>query len=869
MKIGVILIILIFALLTNAEVINVPEDHETIQRAIDASEDGDSIFVDEGEYFENINFNGKAIAVIGNPDDPNDVIINGGGEHTGATFHSQEGNDSILRGFIIINCVRTQRFGSGISCYNGSSPTLSDLIISNNIDGDGIGTLLDCNPILENIIVEDNNGPGIHHEVNSDGFVRISNCIIRNNEGTGLICTGARVQMDHTLISGNIGENAGGVYLGASIGNVFNNVSIILNRATVEDQDGGINFSIFERGSTNTLVMVSSIVFDNIPTQVGLRRHLQGGNPSTLRVEYCDIEGGREDIEVRFGNRVEWVEGNIDEDPLFVDPDEGDYHLTEDSPCIDAGDPNGPEDPDGTRADMGAYYFHQRIPDEDGILHVPDEYETIQGAIDASEDGDSIFVDEGEYFENINFNGKAIVITGRPNGHHDVIINGDSSGTVVTFNNDEAETSQLIGLTIANGFSEGNGGGINCEDSNPTFIDLWIRDNYAQVRGGGISCEPNSSPDIINCTVTRNEAGSGGGGIWCGDNSNPEIYGSSINRNSAVWNGGGINMYIDCNPVILQSNIYQNSAGLNGGGLIVSEGCSPVITQSFFTENRSTNSGGGIAVERGADVSLTGCLILDNNSDGAGDGIAALENSSMRLINCIIAWEPEDYLYYPLFCSASDVDMVNSIIYGFSALEISFDPDSGASSLDIAYCNIGGRDSVALDPNGNGQIEFIAGTISADPRFLSPVEGDYSLREDSPCIDAGTAFFVWEEDTLVDISENEYRGNAPDMGVFESWYNNDIDLLSPNVPSEFNISSIYPNPFNSSTTIHFSLPIQQKITVNIFDISGRLIETIYDDFKQEGHQSIAWNADNIGSGIYFVQIQTDKEIKTAKLIVIK
>jgi hypothetical protein len=51
--------------------------------------------------------------------------------------------------------------------------------------------------------------------------------------------------------------------------------------------------------------------------------------------------------------------GNIDEDPLFVDPGNGNYHLQSNSPCIDAGDPASPLDPDSTVADMGAYYFHQ------------------------------------------------------------------------------------------------------------------------------------------------------------------------------------------------------------------------------------------------------------------------------------------------------------------------------------------------------------------------------------------------------------------------------------------------------------------------------------------------------------------------------
>ncbi len=51
--------------------------------------------------------------------------------------------------------------------------------------------------------------------------------------------------------------------------------------------------------------------------------------------------------------------GNINDTPMFVNASEDNYHLTSASPCIDAGDPSSPPDPDGTRADMGAYYFDQ------------------------------------------------------------------------------------------------------------------------------------------------------------------------------------------------------------------------------------------------------------------------------------------------------------------------------------------------------------------------------------------------------------------------------------------------------------------------------------------------------------------------------
>ncbi|MCF7867662.1 MAG: T9SS type A sorting domain-containing protein [Candidatus Cloacimonetes bacterium] len=60
--------------------------------------------------------------------------------------------------------------------------------------------------------------------------------------------------------------------------------------------------------------------------------------------------------------------GEIHQDPFFVDPVNGDYHLQSNSPCIDAGDPYLPFDPDGTISDIGAYYYHQNSENDDNVI---------------------------------------------------------------------------------------------------------------------------------------------------------------------------------------------------------------------------------------------------------------------------------------------------------------------------------------------------------------------------------------------------------------------------------------------------------------------------------------------------------------------
>ncbi|MHC4946306.1 MAG: right-handed parallel beta-helix repeat-containing protein, partial [Planctomycetota bacterium] len=143
-------------------------------------------------------------------------------------------------------------------------------------------------------------------------------------------------------------------------------------------------------------------------------------------------------------------------------------------------------------------------------VYVPDNYPTIQAAIDASSNGDTIIVRSGTYVENIDFVGKAIVVTSE-DGPALTVIDGNQSGSVVVFINDEEADSVLQGFTITNG-SAVNGGGVRCENSGPTLHDDLIISNFAS-QGGGMHNQ-NADPRLKNCTLSGNSSGTSAGGIY-------------------------------------------------------------------------------------------------------------------------------------------------------------------------------------------------------------------------------------------------------------------------------------------------------------------------------------------------------------------
>ena len=83
--------------------------------------------------------------------------------------------------------------------------------------------------------------------------------------------------------------------------------------------------------------LVNCILWNDLPQEIYF---YEGSYPNSITISYSDIQGGEAGIETNNNGTVNWLEGNIDEDPLFVGTGEHTYSLLEDSPCIDAGIPD-------------------------------------------------------------------------------------------------------------------------------------------------------------------------------------------------------------------------------------------------------------------------------------------------------------------------------------------------------------------------------------------------------------------------------------------------------------------------------------------------------------------------------------------------
>ena len=365
---------------------------------------------------------------------------------------------------------------------------------------------------------------------------------------------------------------------------------------------------------------------------------------------------------------------------------------------------------------------------EASVLNVPQDYPTIQAAINAAVNGDTVTVGPGTYVENINFHGKAITVTSAQ-GPSQTVIDGGALDSVATFTSGEGSGSVLYGFTLRNGRSDsstpgfGDGGGVRIQSASPTITNNVVTENTA-CNGLGISVRF-SSALIQGNTINRNvrqgcSGGTGGGGIQVVGAGAAKIIGNVISDHVMTsGDGGGIALFAAGTPTIQGNVISGNTAS----------GLSPCAR------------GGGISMFNNSDADIIGNLIV-GNSAGCGGGIQWLVPSGARgplLVNNTIA-NNDAALGSGFYADGFDggVKLFNNIVVpnpGQTAVwcTTSFDLTPPAFQSNDVFApsamRYGGSCTDQTGANGN---------ISADPLFIDSADGNYNLQMASPVIDAGT-----------------------------------------------------------------------------------------------------------------------------------
>ncbi len=566
---------------------------------------------------------------------------------------------------------------------------------------------------------------------------------------------------------------------------------------------------------------------------------------------------------------------------------------------------------------------HESEPKPGNVLRVPQDYSSIQAAINASQNGDTVLVSEGVYYENINYKGKGIVVTSKfiqtKNWQtvRNTIIDGSKcenkdTASTVQFLNLEDSTAVLEGFTITGGtgtkymFPNGNGSKPWQEGAGVVmhFSSAVVRNNYITKNtmtpkpgvtngGGGGIASMYGSPKIYNNVIVSNVSGYAGGIVlnWSGGTIKNNIVFHNIGGTSG-GNGGIMCWYVPKNSALVENNTIVGNISLTTAGgidIMVNDAATiPVVKNNIVWGNRQA-SGGQI---RNPQYSFYN-NVEDYSSGTNISSFPQFQDSTFILSEtspCIDNGDPAD-IY-------SDIE--NPVISG-KALP----PSKGNLRNDIgAFGGTLSRSLMQIDVSDiytPSKTHNLLGQTGKEGIYRIELINfsSHSIRIDSLSVQNKNIFKVSSKldvhfdksNRILGVLENDtisVNYNPVTAGAINDTikvYHNVPGISNPmripiklsvtavgvneenSLPNEFKLLQNVPNPFNPSTRIMFNVARKSNVTLKIYDILGRVVDNLINEEMEAGEYQVTWNPKNgICSGVYLVNIVADNFRDTKKMI---
>jgi predicted outer membrane repeat protein len=578
----------------------------------------------------------------------NCTLISNNAAQRGGGIFSDEGIESTL-----INCsfqMNSSQLGGGLYCDDGGVIDFIDCSFSGNIAESGGGAYHDhsngshsyesCEFTNNEATLGDGGGIYVVDVSWQFGFSLI-NCTLNNNSantsGGGIyILEGYLTLTDCSFINNTATNGGGGLYgmgefddcefsdnstsNGDGGGIFLSNHSSLTNCTLVSNNAAQMGGGIFSDDKDSTLI---NCTFQMNSSQLG------GGFGVFGQYSETDFVGCS-------------FNGNIAESGGGIYTSDVNLTLTDTILCE-----NIPQNIDGDYSNGGGNcvavscddFDDDGWPDDcspyEGTILVPQDYPTIQSAVEAAGNWDEIIIGPGTYTTNsnsgpvINTLGKQIWIHSS-DGPEVTFIDGEDSRICIQCVSGETAKTIIEGFTITNGYASLDGGGMFISNSSPTLTNCTFTGNSANLYGGGMYNQY-SSPTLTNCTFKNNTAIKISGGGMYNKYSDPTLTDCTFTGNTANSGGGGMDNYYS-DPTLTNCTFTSNNAGSGSG--MYNHNSSPTLTNCTFTGNSANNYGGGMHNYFDSSPTLNDCTFTNNAAADIGGGMINSWDCSPTLTNC-------------------------------------------------------------------------------------------------------------------------------------------------------------------------------------------------------------------------------------------
>jgi len=775
---------------------------------------------------------------------------------------------------IIIRISNAQR-GGGMCVYNQASVQFTAVELDSNTAAASGGGVLCSNSsslVLNDAVVTHNRTTDIDNGTGGAFYC---------NEDAAITLTDAVVAFNESHYSSVFHQLAGSL----ALNNVLihsNNCNPSTTTCILKGRSEFVNATITRNIRPIAVDLNAGVTFRNcILWNAGILEVVAGDAPGNIvvSVSYTDFDEGERGIADSDSIRVDWGDGNLNADPLFVDPDSLDFHLTAASPCIDAGSPDDEPDTDGSPPDLGALPFLYGTVE--GLIHDAANGEPVEGCT-LTNGTDVSAVSDGRGFYRF-----------RPVG----VELFDLTAVAAGYNAAVSEDLQVdVGEVIEVDFN------LVCGVLSPSVENLTLT-----LRHGDEGVVPflvtNTGVGELSFTVKPELSGDNYAEPWADLLTMPvseavqdtRIYGAVFTGDRFFVAGDGNNnprFYIfDRDGGFVESLPQPHCEGLSRGmkdldwdgqllwGSINDSvfGFTPDLETMYSFPMTSVGYNYIACNPHDATIWLTS--ITAGYIEFTYDGELVREIPRLGVRNYGLTYWAEDPDGCPLYVN---VHPVNGIYWLYK-----INPETGemmtveeAGSENVAE---GLGISIATDylPY-NWTLLRVVNSLGGDFLEIFELAGDthwMSVAPDEGALASGGEMEMLLRLNAGDLAEGDWRGNL----AFNHPNGHGVKTLLPialtvepdraptieAVSNEFTLTAVYPNPFNSAVQLRFGLDAASEVEIGLYEVSGRLVQRVFSGRLTAGEHTAVFDGSALSSGVYIVSLRAGERASRVKITLVK